>query len=145
MVRLYSDSNLCQFQSRSNENTNLLFDSRVDIWRIERHTLLTCRTTEVRSLNIEIWKPMSKIERQLEEIGWFIRIDVVTMIHKADDDYVCPALYAAPARRGYFPQSVLIHIRSLESFLQGHPDMNKTPGVDSTSGSILANYWRKHK
>ena len=27
-------------------------------------------------------------------------------------------------------------LRSLCSMLQGHPDMNKTPGVDSTSGSL---------
>jgi transketolase N-terminal domain/subunit len=88
---------------------------------------------------------MSEIERQLEEIARLIRIDVVTMIHKAGDGHPGPALYAAPARKGYFPQSELIHLRSLESFLQGHPDMNNIPGIDSTSGSILANYWRKHK
>ena len=48
----------------------------------------------------------------------------------------CPALYAALARMGYFPQSDLPGLRSLESHLQGHPDMNKTPGIDFTSGSL---------
>ena len=48
----------------------------------------------------------------------------------------CPALYAALARKGYFPRSELAGLRSLESFLQGHPDMHKTPGIDSTSGSL---------
>ncbi|MGB8227266.1 MAG: transketolase [Sedimentisphaerales bacterium] len=48
----------------------------------------------------------------------------------------CPALYAALARKGYFSRSELVGLRSLESFLQGHPDMNKTPGIDSTSGSL---------
>lgn len=48
----------------------------------------------------------------------------------------CPALYAALARKGYFPRSELVGLRSLESFLQGHPDMHKTPGIDSTSGSL---------
>lgn len=48
----------------------------------------------------------------------------------------CPALYAVLARRGYFHPDELTGLRALCSFLQGHPDMNKTPGVDSTSGSL---------
>lgn len=113
---------------------------------------------------------------QLEEIARLIRIDIVTMIHKAGDGHPgpalsatdlitalyfhimnvnpknpgwedrdrfilskghgCPALYAALARKGYFSRSELVGLRSLESFLQGHPDMHKTPGIDSTSGSL---------
>jgi transketolase len=48
----------------------------------------------------------------------------------------CPAVYAALARRGYFSAEQLPGLRSLESMLQGHPDMNKTPGIDTTSGSL---------
>ena len=48
----------------------------------------------------------------------------------------CPALYAVLARRGYFSPGELPGLRSICSMLQGHPDMNKTPGVDSTSGSL---------
>ncbi len=47
-----------------------------------------------------------------------------------------PALYAALARRGYFPRDVLWTLRDIESPLQGHPDMRKTTGVDMTSGSL---------
>lgn len=50
--------------------------------------------------------------------------------------HACPVLYAALARRGYFPPSELPTLRHLGSRLQGHPDMRKTPGVDSTSGSL---------
>jgi transketolase len=50
--------------------------------------------------------------------------------------HACPALYAALARKGYFPHSDLSGLRSIGSHLQGHPDMNKTPGVDATSGSL---------
>ncbi len=50
--------------------------------------------------------------------------------------HACPALYAALARLGYFSRDELPGLRSLGSMLQGHPDMNKTPGVDSTSGSL---------
>lgn len=114
--------------------------------------------------------------RRLEDIARLIRIDIVTMIHKAGDGHpgaalsaadlitalyfevmnvdpahpdkkdrdrfilskghACPALYAALARKGYFPRDDLVRLRTLDCHLQGHPDMNKTPGVDFTSGSL---------
>lgn len=46
------------------------------------------------------------------------------------------ALYAVLAERGYFPKEELVTFRQLDSRLQGHPDMNKLPGVDMTSGSL---------
>ena len=50
--------------------------------------------------------------------------------------HACPALYAALARRGYFPPAELRTLRALDSRLQGHPVMGKTPGVDATTGSL---------
>jgi transketolase len=50
--------------------------------------------------------------------------------------HACPALYAILARLGFFSPDELPGLRSLESMLQGHPDMNKTPGIDTTSGSL---------
>ena len=50
--------------------------------------------------------------------------------------HACPILYAALARRGYFPPAELKTLRALDSRLQGHPVMRKTPGVDATSGSL---------
>jgi transketolase len=50
--------------------------------------------------------------------------------------HACPALYAILARLGFFSPHELPGLRSLESMLQGHPDMNKTPGIDTTSGSL---------
>ena len=47
-----------------------------------------------------------------------------------------PALYAALAERGFFSKEDLKSFRKLESNLQGHPDLNKVPGVDMTSGSL---------
>ncbi len=113
---------------------------------------------------------------RLQDLARLIRIDIVTMIHKAGDGHPgaalsaadivtalyfhvmnvdpahpdkrdrdrfilskghgCPALYAALARKGYFPHADLVGLRSLDCHLQGHPDMNKTPGVDFTSGSL---------
>lgn len=50
--------------------------------------------------------------------------------------HACPILYAALARRGYFSIDEFHGLRKLGSILQGHPDMNKTPGIDVTSGSL---------
>lgn len=47
-----------------------------------------------------------------------------------------PALYAVLARTGYFSPEVLPTLRKLDSILQGHPDMNKTPGVEMSTGSL---------
>ncbi len=51
--------------------------------------------------------------------------------------HTAPALYAVLAEAGFFPRDYLFtSFRSINSKLQGHPDMNKTPGVDMTSGSL---------
>jgi transketolase len=50
--------------------------------------------------------------------------------------HCAPALYAALAARGYFPEEELWTLRDIGSMLQGHPDMRKTPGVDITTGSL---------
>jgi len=50
--------------------------------------------------------------------------------------HACPAVYAALAERGYFDKTWLRTIRKVGSPLQGHPDMNKTPGIDMTAGSL---------
>ncbi len=50
--------------------------------------------------------------------------------------HACPVLYAALAEKGYFDKSELKTLRKYGSMLQGHPDMNKTPGVDMTTGSL---------
>ncbi|HET7839497.1 MAG TPA: transketolase [Rectinemataceae bacterium] len=50
--------------------------------------------------------------------------------------HACPALYAVLADRGFFPREELWSLRQIGSRLQGHPDMNKTPGVDASTGSL---------
>ena len=46
------------------------------------------------------------------------------------------ALYAALAEKGYIDKEELKTFRNIDSNLQGHPDMNKVPGVDMTTGSL---------
>ncbi|GAB4526590.1 MAG: transketolase [Anaerolineae bacterium] len=50
--------------------------------------------------------------------------------------HACPVWYAALAERGYFDKAHLGTLRQLNSILQGHADMLKTPGVDMTVGSL---------
>jgi len=50
--------------------------------------------------------------------------------------HACPVWYATLAERGYFDKSHLGTLRRLNSILQGHPDMHKTPGIDMTAGSL---------
>ncbi|PKM63393.1 MAG: transketolase [Firmicutes bacterium HGW-Firmicutes-21] len=50
--------------------------------------------------------------------------------------HTCPALYAALAMRGFFPEEEIKTVRRLGSRLQGHPDMHKVPGVDMSTGSL---------
>ena len=62
---------------------------------------------------------------------------------KADRDrfvlskgHTAPGYYSALANRGYFPVEDLKTLRHLGSYLQGHPCMQETPGVDMSSGSL---------
>ena len=50
--------------------------------------------------------------------------------------HCAPALYSTLANRGFFEVEELRTLRNIESRLQGHPDMNKIPGVDMTTGSL---------
>jgi transketolase len=50
--------------------------------------------------------------------------------------HAAPVLYAALAESGYFDVSELATLRKLGSKLQGHPDSNKLPGVEVSTGSL---------
>lgn len=47
-----------------------------------------------------------------------------------------PALYSALALRGFFDVSEIKNLRRIGYKLQGHPDMNKVPGIDMSTGSL---------
>jgi transketolase len=47
-----------------------------------------------------------------------------------------PALYAVLASRGYFDKSLLETLNQPETRLPSHCDMNLTPGIDMTAGSL---------
>src|ERR671918_861150 len=50
--------------------------------------------------------------------------------------HAAPIQYAALAHHGYFPLEDLQGLRKIGSDLQGHPDMNRTPGVQVPTGSL---------
>lgn len=50
--------------------------------------------------------------------------------------HTAPGLYATLANRGFFPVEDLTTLRKVGSYLQGHPCMDKTPGVDMSTGSL---------
>ncbi|MDR5588076.1 transketolase [Clostridium aquiflavi] len=50
--------------------------------------------------------------------------------------HAAPAQYSALAKRGFFEREELKNLRKLGSFLQGHPDAKKCPGVEISTGSL---------
>lgn len=47
-----------------------------------------------------------------------------------------PALYSVLAEKGFFDKKELMTLRKIGSMLQGHPNMNDTPGIDMSTGSL---------
>ena len=58
------------------------------------------------------------------------------------DRFICskghagPTVYAALSRRGYFPRELLFTLNQGGTALPSHCDMNRTPGIDMTTGSL---------
>lgn len=50
--------------------------------------------------------------------------------------HCAPALYGILAEKGFFPKEDLKGFRSIDSYLEGHPDMKGVPGVDMSTGSL---------
>ncbi len=50
--------------------------------------------------------------------------------------HICPVRYAAMAYAGYFPVEELQTLRKLGSRLQGHPERERLPGMETTSGPL---------
>ena len=50
--------------------------------------------------------------------------------------HTAPGLYSTLANRGFFPVEDLKTLRHIDSYLQGHPNMDTVPGVDMSTGSL---------
>ena len=71
-----------------------------------------------------------------------MRIDPADPALEARDKFIMskghagPALYAVLADRGYFPKLMLETLNQGGTNLPSHCDMNRTPGIDMTTGSL---------
>lgn len=54
--------------------------------------------------------------------------------------HCAPALYGTLAERGFFPKEELVKLRSIDSYLEGHPNMLSVPGVDMSTGSLAQGF-----
>ena len=50
--------------------------------------------------------------------------------------HAAPVLYGVLAEKGFIPKEDLVTLRHIDSYLQGHPDMKHTPGVEMSAGSL---------
>lgn len=50
--------------------------------------------------------------------------------------HAAPVLYGVLAEKGYIPKDDLVTLRKTDSYLQGHPDMKHTSGVEMSAGSL---------
>lgn len=50
--------------------------------------------------------------------------------------HIAPAQYAALALKGFFPKEDIMELRKIGSHFQGHPNMEKIPGVEMSTGSL---------
>ncbi|TSC87263.1 MAG: transketolase N-terminal domain protein [Parcubacteria group bacterium Gr01-1014_8] len=50
--------------------------------------------------------------------------------------HICPVRYSAMAHAGYFPVEECMTLRKFGSRLQGHPERDMLPGVETTSGPL---------
>jgi transketolase len=86
--------------------------------------------------------PLSMVEIALAMYFKLLRIDPKNPAWPARDRYIlskghsCIALYSILALKGFFPIDEVYTFDAIDSRMQGHPDMIKTPGIDMASGSL---------
>ncbi len=112
---------------------------------------LQAKAVQVRKLILQAVKkagaghvggPMSMVEIALAMYFKILRIDPKDPRWPDRDRYVlskghsCIALYTVLALRGFFPLEEVFTYDAIDSRMQGHPDMTKTPGIDMSSGSL---------
>ncbi|HEY3375737.1 MAG TPA: transketolase [Candidatus Aquicultor sp.] len=121
---------------------------------LEGQELIEALEAKARKLRVDIVK-MVGMARSGHPGGSLSAADIVAtlyfyeMNHKPDQPnwsdrdrfvlskgHAAPVLYAALAESGYFPVDDLWTLRKIDSHLQGHPDMRKTPGVEISTGSL---------
>ena len=86
--------------------------------------------------------PLSMVETVVALYFRMLRVDPENPQWPDRDRFVlskghcCVALYATLALKGFFPLEEVNTYDAINSRMQGHPDMTKTPGIDMASGSL---------
>ena len=86
--------------------------------------------------------PLSMVEITLALYFKMMRVDPKNPTWPDRDRFVlskghsCVALYAVLALKGFFPAAEVNTYDAIDSRMQGHPDMTRTPGIDMASGSL---------
>ena len=86
--------------------------------------------------------PLSMVETVVALYFKMLRVDPANPQWPDRDRFVlskghcCVALYATLALKGFFPLEEVNTYDAINSRMQGHPDMTKTPGIDMSSGSL---------
>ncbi|MBQ2949397.1 MAG: transketolase [Clostridia bacterium] len=85
---------------------------------------------------------LSAVEILAALYGYKMNVDAANPSMPERDRFVlskghaAPALYAVLANNGFFDKEEYTHLRKMGGMLQGHPDKNKCPGVDASTGSL---------
>jgi transketolase len=107
--------------------------------RIRRHIITS--TTEAGSGHPSTSLSMVEVLTALY-FGGVMRYDPANAADPDRDRFIlskghgAPGLYAALAEAGYLPVEELGSLRKLGSRLEGHPNMNRLPGVEASTGSL---------
>ncbi len=86
--------------------------------------------------------PLSMVETAVALYFKMLRVDPKNPQWPDRDRFVLSkghssiALYATLALKGFFPVEEVFTFDAINSRMQGHPDMTKTPGIDMASGSL---------
>jgi transketolase len=86
--------------------------------------------------------PLSMVETAVALYFKMMRVDPKNPQWPDRDRFIlskghsCIALYATLALRGFFPLEEVNTYDAINSRMQGHPDMTKTPGIDMATGSL---------
>lgn len=111
-----------------------------ELTRQIRHDIVTA-TTKAGSGHPSTSLSMVEIITTLY-FGGVLRYDPATPKDPDRDRFIlskghgAPGLYAVLAAAGYFPREDLLTLRKLGSPLEGHPNMNRLPGVEASTGSL---------
>ncbi len=118
------------------------FPGNSDLTEIARNVRINIIRSVHHAKGGHLGGPFSAVELLVSLYFHELRIDPQNPSWEERDRFILSkghsaiGLYAVMAERGFFPKEELMTFDAIDSRLQGHPDMTKTPGIDMSSGSL---------